>query len=102
MKPFVYVFQSACFVKETNIALVNKYTDIFEVQLIHFMFFLIFVWVRARVFQENMIFKKKMTTHHALAWGLVWRDPKGFLILTKFKGSSGHLKIDAAAAKSAT
>ena len=43
IKPFVYVFQSACFVKETNIALVNKYTDIFEVQLIHFMFFLIFV-----------------------------------------------------------
>ena len=45
-------------------------------------------WVNTRVFHENMFFQKKISaTHHASAWGLVWKDPKGFLILTKFRGS---------------
>ena len=38
--------------------------------------------------------KKNGGTHHASALGLVWKDPKGFLILTKFKGSSSLLKFD--------
>ena len=36
----------------------------------------------------------KSTTHHALAWGLVWKDSKGFLILTKFRGASSHFRFD--------
>ena len=46
----------------------------------------------SRVYQ-SFFFKKKIRTHQASAWGLVWRDPRGFLILTKFRGSSGHLKF---------
>ena len=48
-----------------------------------------------RVYRENMFFKKKISaTHNASAWGLVRRDPKGFLISTMFRGSLGHLKFD--------
>ena len=47
-----------------------------------------------RVFQKHLKKKIKSATHHASAWGLVWRDPKQFLISTKFKGSSSHLKFD--------
>ena len=36
----------------------------------------------------------KSTTHHALAWRLVWEDPKGFLIWTKFSGASSHFRFD--------
>ena len=36
----------------------------------------------------------KSTTHHALAWRSVWKDPKGFLILTKFRGASSHFRFD--------
>ena len=44
--------------------------------------------IHIRVFHKNMFFKIKISaTHHALAWGLVWSNPKGFLISTKFKGS---------------
>ena len=38
-----------------------------------------------RVYRENMFFKIKISaTHNASAWGLVRRNPKGFLISTKF------------------
>ena len=37
---------------------------------------------------------KKSSTRHASSWGLNRKDPKGFLILTMFKGSSGHLKFE--------
>ena len=48
-----------------------------------------------RVFQKNTFFKKEISaTHHASAWRLVWRNPKGFLISTKFKGSLGHFCFD--------
>ena len=51
--------------------------------------------VRVRVYQKNMFFKnKEIRTHQASAWGLVWRDPKGFLISTKFRGSSSHFRFD--------
>ena len=44
---------------------------------------------------KKNFFKNKMsTTHNASAWGLVRRDPKGFLISTMFRGSLGHLKFD--------
>ena len=37
--------------------------------------------VSSRVFQKNTFFKKiKSTTHHTLAWGLVWKNPWGFFI----------------------
>ena len=36
-------------------------------------------YVPTRVFHENMFFKKKISaTHHASAWGLVWKNPKEF------------------------
>ena len=38
--------------------------------------------------------QKNGGTHQSSAWGLVWREPKQFLISTKFRGSSGHLKFD--------
>ena len=38
--------------------------------------------------------QKISTTHHASVWGLVWRDPKGFLISTNFRGSSSHFCFD--------
>ena len=48
-----------------------------------------------RVFQKKHFFEKiKSTTHQALARELVWKDPKGFLILTKFRGASGHFRFD--------
>ena len=47
-----------------------------------------------RVFHKNTFFQQKNGgTHQSSAWGFVWRDPKWFLILTKFRGSSGHLKL---------
>ena len=49
--------------------------------------------VRIRVFHKNMFEKKIIATHHASAWGLVRRDPKGFLISTTFGGSWGHNKV---------
>ena len=52
-------------------------------------------YTHTRVFQKKHFFEKmKSTTHHAIAWGLVWNDPKGFLILTKFRGASGHFRFD--------
>ena len=32
-------------------------------------------------------------TYHTLAWGLVWADPKGFLISIKFKAAPSHLSL---------
>ena len=47
------------------------------------------------VFHKNNFFQKKIDgTHQSSSWGLVWRNPKRFFILTKFRGSSGHLKFD--------
>ena len=37
---------------------------------------------------------KKSSTHKESAWGLVWRNPKGFLISTMFRGSSNHFHFD--------
>ena len=46
-------------------------------------------------FRKKHFFKKiQSTTHHALALGLVWKDPKGFLISTKFRDASGHFRFD--------
>ena len=51
--------------------------------------------VYIRVYRENMFFKEKISaTHNASAWGLVRRNPKGFLISTMFRGSLSHLKFD--------
>ena len=48
-----------------------------------------------RVYHKNTFFKNKLCpTHQASAWGLVWRNPKGFLISTKFRGSSSHFRFD--------
>ena len=45
---------------------------------------------------DNNSFLKKQIggTHHASALRLVWKNPKGFLILTKFRGSSSHFRFD--------
>ena len=49
----------------------------------------------SRVYHKNTFFKNKLSpTHQASAWGLVWRDPKGFLIPTNFRGSSSHFCFD--------
>ena len=37
---------------------------------------------------------KKRPTRQASVWGLVWRNPKGFLISTMFRGSSSHFRFD--------
>ena len=48
-----------------------------------------------RVYHKNTFFKnKKRPTRQASAWGLVWRNPKGFLISTMFRGSSSHFRFD--------
>ena len=36
----------------------------------------------------------KSTTHQTLGWGLVWKDPKGFLISTKFGVPSNHFRFE--------
>ena len=47
------------------------------------------------VYHKNTFFKNKISpTRQASIWGLVWRDPKGFLILTMFRGSSSHFRFD--------
>ena len=53
-------------------------------------------WMRqSRVFQKNTFFEKQIGgTHHASALRLVWKNPKGFLISTKFRGSSSHFCFD--------
>ena len=46
-------------------------------------------------YKKTLFSKQKIsTTHHASAWVLVWRDPTGFFISTKFRGSSGHFRFD--------
>ena len=48
-----------------------------------------------RVYQKTIFFKSKLSpAHQASAWGLVWENPKGFLISTKFRGSSSHFRFD--------
>ena len=46
------------------------------------------------VSEKRFFEKMKSITHHAIAWGLVSKDPKGFLISTKFRGASGHFRFD--------
>ena len=47
------------------------------------------------VFPKNLFLKKiKSRTHQALVWELVWKDQKGCLISTKFRGASGHFCFD--------
>ena len=38
--------------------------------------------------------KKIGSTRSASIWGLVWRNPKGFLILTSFRGCTSHFRFD--------
>ena len=46
-------------------------------------------------FKEKQNLANKISvTHHVSALMLVWEDPKGLLILTKFKGSSSHFCFD--------
>ena len=56
------------------------------------------IWFNSCIYEgvsEKHLFKIiKSTTHQALAWGLVWKDPKGFLISTKFRGASSHFRFD--------
>jgi len=69
-----------------------------ERYFIHLFFLLLMIvqhTVCRLVWSKKTLFQTKISaTHHASAWGLVWRNPKGFLISTKFKGSLGHLKFD--------
>ena len=47
-----------------------------------------------RVSQQNMFFwKSRSPTQSCGIWVLVWRIPKGFLILTTFRGCTRPLKI---------
>ena len=34
------------------------------------------------------------STRSASIWGLLWRNPKGFLILTTFRGCTSHFRFD--------
>ena len=44
---------------------------------------------------QKQFFKNKISpTRQASAWGLVWRNPKGFLISTMFRGSYNHFRFD--------
>ena len=48
-----------------------------------------------RVSHENMFLMKKIgSTRSASIWGLLWRNPKGFLILTTFRGCTRHFRFD--------
>ena len=38
--------------------------------------------------------KKNGSTRSTSIWGLLWRNPKGFLILTSFKGCTSSLKME--------
>ena len=59
------------------------------------LYFVIFCQYTLGCFRKKHFSKKiKSTTHHALAWLLVWKDQKGFLISTKFRGASGHFRFD--------
>ena len=52
-------------------------------------------YILIRVYHKNTFFKNKISpTRQASAWGLVWRNPKGFLISTMFRGSSNHFRFD--------
>ena len=52
--------------------------------------------VEIRVFKKkHFLEKRKSGTHQALALGLAWKDPKGFLISTKFRGgASSHFRFE--------
>ena len=50
--------------------------------------------MHTRVFQKKHFFGKiKSTAHHALACGLVWKDPKWFLISRDFQGAKSHSSV---------
>ena len=43
---------------------------------------------------ENIFFKKiKSATHQALAWWLVWKDPKELYVAIKFRGACSHFSL---------
>ena len=49
-------------------------------------------FVYIRVFHQNMFLKKKYgSTSSASIWGLVWRNPKGFLFLTSIRGCTLYI-----------
>ena len=56
----------------------------------------VWVWVwTVGCTTKKTFFKNKISpTRQASAWGLVWKNPKGFLISIKFRGSSSHFRFD--------
>ena len=53
-----------------------------------------FYWLFSRVFHKNTFFQKQIGgTRLSSALRLVWKNPKRFLILTKFRGSSRHFRF---------
>ena len=57
--------------------------------------YLYYLFISTRVFHENMFFMKKIgSTRSASILKLVWRNPKGFLILTSFWGCTSHFRFD--------
>ena len=49
-----------------------------------------------RVFKKNMFLKKTKigSTSSAIIWGLLYMNPKGFLILRTFRGCTSHFRFD--------
>ena len=48
-----------------------------------------------RMVQKKFFSQKQIgRTRHASALRLVWKNPKGFLISAKFRGSSSHFRFD--------
>ena len=44
-----------------------------------------------RVFHKNIFLKKRNgSTYSVNIWGLLWRNPKGFLVLKSFRGHTTH------------
>ena len=48
-----------------------------------------------KMFHQNMFLKKRNgSTRSVSIWGLLWRNPKGFLILISFRGCTTHFCYD--------
>ena len=45
------------------------------------------------VSQKHFVMKKCGSTCSASIWGLLWRNPKGFLILISFRGCTSHFRF---------
>ena len=53
------------------------------------------MFINIRVSHENEFLMTKIgSTRSASIWGLLWRNPKGFLILTTFRGCTSHFRFD--------